>query len=155
MPAPELLQEVRRRLKLIEDYYHNYHECLEQRDYSKASEYLWGIANNIASLLSILRGGKPITRHRELRSLLETIAHELALREPSKAGEIEAVFRDGILALEILHANFFHSFLEEHQFQECRRKAETLIKLLEEEVYQQLHKLHQNTRKQKPKEKQS
>lgn len=131
-----VLQEVERRLALVEEYYENYRSYLARGAYSKASEYLWGIANNLASLLSLLKGGRPITRHSDLRRFLDVLVRELAAREGS--GEVVEAFRGGVLALEILHANFFHDFLEERQFEELRIKAERLLKILEEELYRLL-----------------
>jgi len=69
----ELAREVKRRMSIVESYSRNYAEYLRRGDYAKASEALWGILNNLASILSLLYGGRPISKHDELRSFINDL----------------------------------------------------------------------------------
>jgi len=126
-----LTEEVRRRIGIVEMYSRNYVEYLQRRDYAKASEMLWGVVNNLASILSILHGGKPISRHDELRSFIQSLASAL------KREDIVKWFR----ACERLHSNFFHNFMDEETFEEHRAEAEKLIDMLQRLVAEKLQQL--------------
>jgi len=126
-----LAEEVRRRIGIIESYSRNYAGYLRKGDYAKASEALWGILNNLASILSILHGGKPISRHDELRNFMNSLASML------RNEDIVKWFR----ACEILHSNFFHNFMDEAMFEEHRVEAEKLINVLQKLVVDKLREL--------------
>lgn len=113
----QLLEEVRRRTSIVEEYFRNYYEYLSRRKFAKASEALWGILNNLASILSVLYGGEPISKHVELRELVTLLAKKLGNQE------ILRWYR----ACEKLHANYFHNFMDEDEFEEHRIEAEKLI----------------------------
>jgi len=127
----ELAGEIKRRMGIIESYSRNYAEYLRRGDYAKASEMLWEIVNNLASILSILYGGKPISKHDELRSFVNSLAAAL------KREDIVRWFR----ACERLHSNFFHNFMDEETFGEYRAEAEKLIDALQRLVAEKLREL--------------
>jgi len=127
----ELAGEIKRRMSIIENYSRNYAEYLRRGDYAKASEMLWGIVNNLASILSILHGGKPISRHDELRSFMNSLAAAL------KREDIVKQFS----ACERLHSNFFHNFMDEEEFEEYRVEAEKLIDALQRLAAEKLRQL--------------
>jgi len=127
----ELVREVRRRVDIVERYSRNYVEYLRRRDYAKASEMLWGVVNNLASVLSVLHGGEPISRHDELRSFIEGLASML------RNEDIAKWFR----ACERLHSNFFHNFMDEAAFEEHRVEAEKLVGTLQKLVLDKLREL--------------
>jgi len=127
----ELAGEVRRRMSIVENYSRNYAEYLHKGDYAKASEALWGILNNLASILSLLHGGRPISRRDELRSFMNDLASAL------KSEEVVKWFR----ACERLHANFFHNFMDKDAFEEHRAEAEKLIYTLQKLVADKLREL--------------
>jgi len=124
----ELIEEVKRRIGIIESYSRNYVDYLHKGDYAKASEMLWGILNNLASILSLLHGGKPISGHPELKSFITSLASML------RNEDIVKWFR----ACEKLHANFFHHFMDEATFEEYRVEAERLINTLQKLVVEKL-----------------
>jgi len=126
----DLLRELLRRRYMIEKYYENYLKHLESREYDKASEDLWGVVNNIASMLSLLLKGKPIGKHEELRKFVNELI--------SLKGDVR--LKEFLLACERLHANFFHNFMDEQQFEEHRVKAEELISILEKYIAEELQK---------------
>jgi len=127
----ELAKEVRRRIGVIESYSRNYVDYLHRGDYTKASESLWGVLNNLASILSILHGGKPISRHDELRGFMNSLAPML------RSGDIMRWFR----ACETLHANSFHNFMDEAVFEQYRVEAEKLINTLQGLIAEKLREL--------------
>jgi len=127
----ELAKEVRRRIGVIESYSRNYIDYLHRGDYTKASESLWGVLNNLASILSILHGGKPISRHDELRGFMNSLASML------RSEDIMRWFR----ACETLHANFFHNFMDEAVFEQYRVEAEKLINTLQRLIAEKLREL--------------
>jgi len=120
----ELAGEVRRRISIVESYSRNYAEYLHRRDYAKASEALWGILNNLASILSLLHGDRPISRHDELRSFIYDLAAAL------KSEEVVKWFK----ACERLHAN--HNFMDKDT-----AEAEKLIYTLQKLVVDKLREL--------------
>jgi len=126
----DLLKELLRRWHMVKKYHENYLKHLESREYDKASENLWGIVNNLASMLSLLLGGKPIGKHDELRKFVNELI--------SLKGDIR--LKGLLLACERLHANFFHNFMDEQQFEEHRVKAEELISILEKCIDEELRK---------------
>ena len=131
MSLPEdLLRELLRRRYIIEKYYENYLKHLEGREYDKASEDLWGIVNNLASMLGLLLVGKPIGRHDELRKFINDLI--------SSKGDVR--LKELLLACERLHANFFHNFMDEQQFEEHRVKAEEFISILKKYITDELKK---------------
>jgi len=127
----DFIKEIQRRRHVIREYFENYYKHLEVRDYVKASEDLWGIVNNLASILSLLLRGKPIGKHSELRELID---HLITMKQNPELKEL-------LLACETLHANFFHNFMDEEQFKEHREKAEKLIRFLETYISDELSKI--------------
>ncbi len=126
----ELLRELLRRKGVVEKYYENYLKHLEGRDYDEASEDLWGVVNNLVSILSLLLRGKPIGRHEELRKFIDDL---ISLKGDARLKEL-------LLACERLHANFFHNFMDEQQFEEHRVKAEEFISILKKYITDELRK---------------
>jgi len=126
----DLIEKIQHRVNIIRKYFENYYRHLDARDYMKASEDLWGIVNNLASILSLLSRGKPISKHSELRELID---HLIKLKQNPELKEL-------LLACERLHANFFHNFMDEEQFREHREKAEKLIRILETYISEELSK---------------
>lgn len=125
-----LLEEVKRRRSVIESYYRNYYRHLEAKEYAKASEDLWGIVNNLLSILRLLREGKPVSKHRDARTFLSYLA--------KIKGDMR--LEDLMDACEVLHANYFHNFMDEGLFGRYRLKAEELIKTLDKYVEEELRK---------------
>ena len=67
---------------------------------------LWGALNNLASILNILCVGRPVSSRAELRGFVERLALMLG------GEEVLGYYR----SCEALHANFFHSFMDEVLF---------------------------------------
>jgi hypothetical protein len=117
----EELEEVKRRKHLRELYWSNAHKALKEKEYEKASEFVWG------SLIQLLQGlawikGVPIQSHGKTRNFVKELARAL------HSEEIWRAFEEG----EKLHANFYRSFLEPYQIalsmEVVRRGMEELLK---------------------------
>ena len=126
----DLIEKIQHRVNLIRKYFKNYYRHLDARDYMKASEDLWGIVNSLASILSLLLRDKPVSKHSELRELIN---HLIAMKQNPELGEL-------LSACETLHANFYHNFMDEQLFEKHREKAEKLIRILETYISDELSK---------------
>jgi len=115
----EVFKEVLRRKALADVYYDNYREHYFKGEYSKASEYLWGVVNSIVYALGLFYG-KKITEHKEVLNFLRELS--------SRYQEI----REGFISIQRLHANFYHDFMNKEIFDDDRLKAEKLIEKLME-----------------------
>lgn len=127
----QFLKEIKRRLLIVEEYSKNYYEYLNRRELTKASEAIWEIINNLASILSILYRGEPILRHDELREFMHLLAAKLGNEQVLK----------WYRACERLHANYFHNFMDEESFEEYRIEAEKLINELQKLIVEELGRL--------------
>jgi len=127
----ELLKEVERRKLIVENYYRNYRLHVNSKNYSKASEDLWGVVNNLLIILSLVMTGKSVSSHSALRDFVNQL---IAIKRNEKLREL---FR----AAERLHANYFHNFMDEEMFNEDREKVEELIRILEQYILEELEKL--------------
>jgi len=113
------LQEVVEKKRLADYYYDNYRKALRRKEYSKASEFIWGVVNTLSYALALFYG-KKLRRHDEVIEFLKSLA--------TQYGEI----RDGVSAVQRLHANYFHNFMDENLFEEDRYRAEKLLNKLAE-----------------------
>ncbi|MCR6624034.1 MAG: hypothetical protein NDF52_03440 [archaeon YNP-WB-062] len=126
MNVEKELQEAIRRKKLADYYYDNYRQCYLRKEYSKASEFIWGAVNMLTYALGLFYGMK-LTRHEEVIKFLKMLANQYE--------EI----REGITAVQSLHANYYHDFMSEELFEEYRVKAEKLLSKLAELVYEKIN----------------
>lgn len=131
MNVQDLHKEIKRRMNINEIYDHNYYEHLKKKEYIKASEDLWGMVNNLASILSLLFRGKPISDHNDMRRFIDSIS---TLKSEPKLKEL-------LLACERLHANFYHNFMDEIQLEEHIMKAEEFTQLLKKYIWEKLQEL--------------
>lgn len=54
----EVISEIEKRRKLADRYYDNFRKYYENKNYSKASEFLWGSLNALAYAIGLLHGEK-------------------------------------------------------------------------------------------------
>ena len=120
-------EEIKRRKLLADFYYDNAAEHYRKGERSKASEFLWGSINSITYALGLLYGRK-LTDHGKIIAFLRELADGLKSED----------MLDWIDAANSIHANFYHDFMDEIQFERSWRKTEILlielIKLLEDEI---------------------
>jgi len=112
-------EEVIKKRKLADYYYDNYRKYYLMKEYSKASEFIWGVVNALSYGLGLFYG-KKLTKHDEVIKFLKLLADQ------------HEEIREGILAVQRLHANYFHNFMDEDLFEEDRLKAEKLLNKLAE-----------------------
>jgi hypothetical protein len=115
----EVVQEVMKKRKLADYYYDNYRKFYLRKEYSKASEFIWGVVNALSYSLGLFYG-KELRRHDEVIEFLKILAKQ------------HEEIREGISAVQRLHANYFHNFMDEDLFEEDRSKAEKLLNKLAE-----------------------
>ena len=102
-------------------YYDNAKEYVRRREYSKAGEALWGSINVYLKIISLIISNRPLpTEHREIRRYVRSLSN--SLRDP----ELYEWYKKA----EKLHANFYHSFLDEEEFGENFSYSEKLLQKL-------------------------
>jgi hypothetical protein len=128
MISEETLQEVLRRKRLADLYYDNYKYYYSRRELAKASEFIWGTVNELAYALGLFYGLR-LSDHKKVVEFLKALATQYE--------EI----REGVTAVQRLHANYYYDFMNEELFEEDRVKAEKLINKLAELLHCQLEAL--------------
>ena len=131
MISEEALQEVLRRKKLADLYYDNYRYYYSRKEFAKASEFIWGTVNALAYALGLLHGLK-LSDHKKIMEFLKILATQYE--------EI----REGVTAVQRLHANHYHDFMNGELFEEDRVKAEKLINKLAELIYHHIETIKQS-----------
>lgn len=120
----EAKDEIKRHVHLREQYWSNAQRALREKEYEKASEFVWGSLTQLLQGLAWIKG-VPLQTHGKMRSFMKEIAKELRNEGIWKAFE-EA---------EKLHANFYRAFLEPYQItlsmEVIRRGMEELLRRAE------------------------
>jgi Archaeal PaREP1/PaREP8 family len=116
MSNEDLLSEIKRRKELADYYYDNYRMHYQQKNFSKASEFLWGSTNALVYSLGLFYN-KKLSEHKKIRDFIEDLANEYEDKDLAQ----------GLFAAERIHANFFHDFMDEAMFEEDRQKIETML----------------------------
>lgn len=114
------IEEVKKRKSLADYYYDNYRECYLKGELSKASEYIWGVLNELVYALGLLYGEK-LSTHGKIVKFLEGLT--------SIYKEVKA---EGIIAIQHMHANFHHDFMDKDMFEMDRQESEKLLNTLAE-----------------------
>jgi len=119
----EALEQAKKYRRLADYYYDNYRKFYAAKEYSKASEFIWGTVNALSNGLSLFIQGKALNRHAEVVEFLKKLAN--TYDKPEEVGE-------EVSAVQRFHANYFHNFMDGDLFEEDRSKAERLLKRLAE-----------------------
>ena len=119
MVDEETLEEIRWRRVEEARLYENYLRYYEERDFVKASEFLWGSINNLAHALGLIYGRRP-AGHREIVRFLRELAETNGREE----------YRKYVSSAEALHSNFYHGWMSEEIFEEGVREVEELRRWL-------------------------
>jgi len=115
--------EVIRRKRLADFYYDNYVKCSKEKKFQKASEFLWGALNNILYAVVLEIYGKKLTKHRQAKEYINKLSADL------QKFEIAELYTQ---SAEVIHANFYHDFLDEDSFRFHAKNVEKLIEKLNE-----------------------
>ena len=94
------------------------HELLEELD--KASELYWGVLNNVIYMLGLIDGVK-LGEHSKIKIFIRQLAASL-----SNEFIVEA-FR----CAEVLHANYYHGFMDRDLYKNHAEKVLRLILMLD------------------------
>ena len=125
--AKQILAEVHKRRIEESRLYDNFEKRYREREFVKASEFLWGSISKVAYAVGLLYGRK-LGKHKEIVSLMKELAK--ARSEPKVI--------DWINAAESLHSNFYHNWMEEETFEDNVRRViylrNWLIKILDEKM---------------------
>ncbi len=117
--------EIQRRKGLADYYFDNYWKYYNLKQYSKASEFLWGTINNLVYAIGLFYN-KTISNHNQTVEFVK----DLALIE-KKEDMVEQ-----LASAQKIHANFFHDFMDEVMFESDKKNTtkliETLSRLLED-----------------------
>jgi len=119
----ELLERAKEYRRLADYYYDNYRKFYVAKEYSKASEFIWGTVNALSNGLSLLLQGKVLGGHAEVVRFLEMLVNSYY--------KSEEVGKE-VMAVQRLHANYFHNFMDRDLFDEDGSKAERLLNRLAE-----------------------
>ena len=100
-------KRVEKYMELFQKYYSEAHRLLEQEDYSKAAEKLWGAATALIKLHAALRG--IFTAPWSYGKLYNYVTHDVEHRQ---------AFRDMLKAAEVMHRYFYERDLDPATFKE-------------------------------------
>ena len=108
---------------LIQEHAQTAQEFLEVADHEfmagdnlQACEKLWGAASHAMMAVAQQRGWR-YNRHRDLAKGSEMLAEEMG----------DASIADRFAIAEKLHANFYHDFMEDHEFDYARERVRAFI----------------------------
>ena len=103
-----------------EQYYDNSKEILNRNELAKAGELLWGAVAETAKALHLRDTDVPLNTHSQIKEFLFQL-HIIYRRKELKTWKNSA---------ELLHVNFYESFLEGQTFREHYQNAERLFAFL-------------------------
>lgn len=117
--------KLQKKKELSDYYFDNYNKFYEKKAFSKASEYLWGVLNNLVTAIALFDGINNLN-HAEIIAFVKKISVERELPE----------LRIQMSVANNIHANFFHDFMSEEDFEisknETMKLLETLKNILNE-----------------------
>ena len=115
----EIISEIEKRRTLADHYYDNFRRYYENKNYSKASEFLWGSLNALAYATGLLYGEK-LSDHGKVVNFITVLAN---IYKDSEIGEYLA-------SAQRIHSNFYHDFMNESMFEDDRKRTEKLLEKL-------------------------
>ncbi len=113
------ISEIERRKDLADYYYDNFRKHYRTKNFSKASEFLWGTLNSLVYAIGLFYGRK-LTAHKAVVDFVKELA---SAYKDEEMGEL-------MTDAETIHANFFHDFMSEPMFETHRQKTEKLLRKL-------------------------
>ncbi len=98
---------------LADLYYDNYLKYSREKKFQKASEFLWGALNNIIFAVVLKVYGIRLSKHRLIKEYINKLSSDFQIPEIAK------LYSD---SAEVIHANFYHDFLDEDSFK-CKKRG--------------------------------
>lgn len=115
-------------------YLLNFEWEMEKGDREKAGEALWGVISCLINALYLLENGEPSTKHR----VSGVFARQFII---SKLGGKDGKGLVDIYGkVEKFHANFYHAFLDEEEFNNIAGDILKLVKCLDQLLSDMLNK---------------
>jgi hypothetical protein len=116
-------------------YLQNFEWEIQKKDREKAGEALWGIVSCLFNAIYLLETGKPCSEHAKLR----IFAGEFLV---SNFGEGDGErFYDIYRKVEKFHANFYHAFLDEDEFEKDASEILRLLGILDNKLQNMLNEI--------------
>ena len=119
----ELIQDkVDNAKRIANEHYQNYQFFYSRINLPKASEFLWGVINQLFYAIGLYHD-KKLSTHPKIRKFIPLLIHFYDDAE---------IVEEGFESAFVLHSNFYHDHLEKDSFDFHKDKADKLIqKLLE------------------------
>ena len=110
------IEDIEIKKELAKEHFNNYEKYYDEKNYPKASEFLWGTLNNIFYAIGLTYNIK-LSNYEHIKNFIPTLANEYSYPE----------ITDQYKAAETLHANFYHDFMDEDLFEYNKEKVVSLI----------------------------
>ena len=114
-------------------YRRNFEEERGRRSKEKAGEALWGVVSCLLNAIAILEKGKPCFEHR----LLSNFAKQFLVSSFEDGEQLARIYKK----VEKFHANFYHAFLDDEEFEQIGADIWRLVERLDRTLVDKLHKL--------------
>ncbi|MEM0007857.1 MAG: hypothetical protein QXR89_06305 [Candidatus Bathyarchaeia archaeon] len=122
--------DYRNRAKL---YLKNFEKEKVEGNKEKAGEALWGVISCLINALALFEYGKPIPDHKEQSKF----ATQFILSTYEDGEELAKAYRNA----EKFHANFYHAFLDDKEFETISAEILDLAGRLDATLVEKLRKL--------------
>jgi len=118
-------RKVQEYLKTRDRYLLNAFKSASEREFRKASEFLWGAVALEIKLFALIKKSRALAKHEDLRDFVRMLAKEAGVPEIYEAFQL----------IERLHVNFYDEVLDPRDFELYLKKALWFINKLEEMLW--------------------
>lgn len=114
-------------------YFKNFEKERMKGNREKAGEALWGVVSCLINALALIVCGRPLPDHKEQRRF----AREFILSTFEDGEELVKAYNNA----EKFHANFYHAFLNDEEFEKIGADIVRLTERLDTTLVERLRKL--------------
>lgn len=107
---------IQQKKELAREHYSNFEKYYIEKNYPKASEFLWGALNDLIYAIG-KASGKELSDYTKQKLYIAELVEEYE----------DTDIMDQYQAAHTLHANFYHNFLTEDTFEFKKEKVNDLI----------------------------
>lgn len=111
---------IRKSREIADEHYRNYQFFYSNKNYMKASEFLWGTINQLFYAIGLIHGEK-LGKYEKIRKFLPDFV---------LVYDDQEIVENGFESAFVLHSNFYHNHLDAQAFEFHKEKVETLINKL-------------------------
>jgi len=129
----EIIERVKDYRERASRYFGNFEEERRKGDREKAGEALWGVVSCLVNAFFILEKGKPSSKH----GVLSDFAQQFLTSTFEEGEELAKIYKK----VEKFHANFYHAFLDDEEFEEMGADILRLVERLDIALKDKLQKL--------------